>query len=89
MTQICQVCNHSERLEIDRALIQGRSLTNISKKYSVHINAVLNHRDNHVSRQLAKAWEMKQTELDFDLLNRIDKIIHKAEIIFDRNFEAN
>lgn len=86
MTRVCQICTHSKRLAIDRELVQGRGLTDISKKYDVNYQSLYAHSQNHISRQLAQCYEKKQLEEDFHLLDRIDQMLTRVEKIFRRNY---
>ena len=86
MPNICLVCNHGARKEIDRQLIAGISPTRIAKEHGLNINSVINHRDRHLSTQLKTAMERKQLTEDFNLLERIDDLLSKAQDIFDRNY---
>ncbi len=86
MTQVCQTCNHPNRLEIDRAICRGVSLSQIARKYGVSRDSVGYHAEHHLSRQLAKAWEKKELAEGMDLLGRIEGILSKAETIFNRNY---
>lgn len=83
----CSVCNHSKRLEIDREIAQGKSYSGIARSYGLHNEAVRRHAENHLSRQLRQAYELKEREHGMDLLNRIDEILNKAESIFQRNYD--
>jgi len=86
MPNICLVCNHVARKAIDRQLISGISPTRIAKEHGLNINSVINHRDRHLSTQLKTAMERKQLTEDFNLLERIDDLLTKAQDIFDRNY---
>ena len=87
MTQVCTICNHPERLQIDRMIVKGKSHQKIAREFGVDSQAVRRHGENHLSHQLVKAYEQKDMAENMDLLNRIDKILYKAENIFDRNYE--
>ena len=86
MTMVCSICNHPKKLEIDRALIQGLNFSKIARDYEVSSDALRNHRDNHLSRQLVTAMEKKELTESISLLSRIEDMISKAQKIFDRNF---
>lgn len=88
MTRSCGICNHANRLEIDREVVEGKSLSLIARKYGINRDSLSNHAENHISRQLAKAWQIKATTEGMDLLGRIDSLVQRAEKIFNRNFEA-
>lgn len=87
MTQVCSICNHPKRLEIDREIISGRSLATLSRKYDVSWDSLNNHKNKHISYQLSQAMQKKDLQNSFDLLGKIDQILTKAEMIFDRNFQ--
>jgi len=88
MAQACSICNHNNRLEIDKLLVEGRSLSSISRRYDVSLDALSNHRNKHISRQLHQAMMKRENEQGQDLLQRIDNLINKCELIFERNFAA-
>lgn len=88
MTMTCTICNHPNRLSVDKDIVAGLSLTNIAKKYDVPYGSLYGHSQNHISRQLAKAWADKDMTESLDLLGRIDQIISRAEKIFRRNYDT-
>lgn len=86
MGQVCQICNHPNRLEIDRELVKGISHSKIANQFGVDSQAVRRHGELHLSRQLVKSYEMRQaiestglvTEIQ-DLLKRSKHILRRAE----------
>lgn len=87
MAMSCTICSNLNRLSIDRDIVQGGNLTSIAKKYDVSYGSLYGHSQNHISRQLAKAWADKDMTESLDMLGRIDQIISRAEKIFRRNYE--
>lgn len=87
MQERCHVCQSSHRLQIDRALVQGRSKASISREFGISEQSLTNHEKKHLSHQLATAWEKKEMDENFSLLGRIDKILVRAEKIYKRNYE--
>ena len=83
MGQVCSVCSHPKKLQIDRKLAMGQSLASISREYSVSEDALRNHRDNHLSRQLMQAIRRKQATEGLDLLGKIDELIDRTKRILD------
>ena len=81
MSMVCRVCTHPKRLAIDKEIIQGLSLTKIAKKYDVPYQSVYNHSQNHLSRQLLKAWEIKTTEQSMDILSEVEELIRRTKKI--------
>ena len=87
MSQVCRICNHTDRLGIDRELAQGKSKAAISRQYGVTTDSLSNHEATHLSRQLTQAYEKKELAESMDLLARIEDILSKAKQIFDRNYK--
>jgi hypothetical protein len=83
MGMSCVICNHSKRLEIDRALMAGRSLAGIAREYNVSESSLTNHRDNHISRQLIQAWEKKELMEGMNVLEELEQLIHRTKKILD------
>ncbi len=86
MTMSCIICNHTQRLEIDRELVQGKNLTKLARDYGVSTDSLYGHKENHLSRQLVQAYQKKELAESMDLMNRIEDILSKAKNIFDRNY---
>ena len=88
MSQVCSICNNPKRLELDRLLVEGRSLASIGHQYQVSPDSLRIHRERHLSRQLVQAYEKQELSKSMDLLTRIEDILSKAQNIFDRNYLA-
>ena len=69
MAQPCKVCTNADRIEIDKALIDGkRTITDISECWHVPYMSVKRHRDNgHLVIQVAEVVEDGKS-LDYDKL---------------------
>jgi transcriptional regulator with XRE-family HTH domain len=87
MGMSCTICNHNKRIEIDREIVQGKSHAKIAREFGVDSQAVRSHAENHLSRQLAKAWEKKELTESFGMLQRIETILTRTEKIFKRNYD--
>jgi hypothetical protein len=83
----CQICLSPKRLEIDRQLVQGRSLASVARFFGVSYNSLYIHSHHHISRQLATSYEMVAMRSDIDLLGTIDDVLKKTQTIFDRNYQ--
>lgn len=88
MAQICKICSHPDRLKIDQAIVSGTSLKEISRRFNVTYDSLYRHAQDHLTRQLTKAWQIKSLHEDNKLIEKIDSIISRAEVIFQRNFDA-
>ena len=89
MSRKCQVCSHSRRLQIDKEIVQGKPLTEISRKYGVNYDSLWLHAKNHLNYQLVTAVKKKMESNSMNLMDEVEEIIRKAKVIFDRNFEKN
>ena len=57
----CTICNHPQRIEIDKALIGGVSYRAIASQYGVSREAVGRHKRNgHIAEQIAKVARKKE-----------------------------
>ena len=90
MGRICEICSNENRNDIDKELLDGRTMASVSRKYGVSESSLCFHKNhNHISKRLEKSYALRQQDENFDLLNRIEKIIKDAEIIFKRNFDKH
>lgn len=87
MGQICSICNSKKRLSIDREIVTGKSLSVIARRYKVSRDSVEWHKKHHLSGQLMHAYRKKEAQNSFELLDRINIILEKANDIFERNYE--
>ena len=60
MSQVCGICTSPNRLEVDRALIAGRSLAGIAREFGVSVDCLSRHKAGHLSRQLLKSAEIRE-----------------------------
>lgn len=84
MGQSCQVCSNPKRLDIDRGLVSGASLSSLAKLYGVSENSLSLHRDKHLSRQLMKHQETKEIIQGKELLKVIMRLLERCQTILDR-----
>ena len=87
MPMSCKICNHSDRLSIDREIVQGKNRSAIARKYGLTHDNIDYHAKNHITRQLATAMQRKETAESFDLLDKIETILSRTERIFKRNYD--
>lgn len=84
MPQVCRVCSHPQRLEIDRLLVSGKSMSEIGRTYGVSLNSLSGHRQNHLSRQLLKAQERKEIMTAESLLSQVEGMLGTVDDVIDR-----
>jgi len=89
MPNVCTICTHPQRLEIDKKIVSGGStLAEIAKFYSIQsYHALWNHAQLHISRSLAKAAEKSMMIENNELMDIITRILKRTEDIFVRNYD--
>jgi len=60
MPMTCRVCGHRKRLEIDRALIEGKSLRDIARQTGTTASSLQRHKADHLAPSLVKAYQAKE-----------------------------
>lgn len=59
----CTICNHSQRVEIDKALVAGATYREIAQRFEVSRDALYRHRKNgHIAEQIAKVAKKKEIQ---------------------------
>ena len=84
MSQVCNVCSHPSKLEIDRGLVAGISMAGLSRQFGVSDDSLRNHRDNHLSRQLVKSHELRSAMESGNLINEIEDLLTRSKHILRR-----
>jgi transposase-like protein len=81
----CTVCDHRQRGDIDRALVEGGSVRDVARRFGVGRNAAHRHRKGgHIAEALAKASEAADVARGDDLLARVRDLEGRALRILDR-----
>jgi hypothetical protein len=55
MARTCTVCRHESRVDIDKALLDGRPFRDIARQYGLTKDSLLRHHDDHLAESLVKA----------------------------------
>ena len=70
----CTICNHPQRVEIDKALVSGETLRNIAKQFGVSYSAVGRHKRNgHIAAKIAKVARKKEIEDAKEIRNAVEE----------------
>ena len=84
MANVCTICNHDSRLEIDREIVKGKSYQKIAREFNVDNQAVWRHANNHLSRQLVQAWQRKEVIENKSIIQEIENLIDRTRSILDK-----
>lgn len=81
MARKCRVCTDPKRYAIEQALVNGESLRQISGRFGISSSALQRHKQNDVSKCLARAAERREASHDADLLERVINLLTQSEEI--------
>ncbi len=74
MPRTCLACKSPERKEIDKAIVAGEPLRDISRRVAISKDGLARHKD-HVAQSIVKAGEKREERLGDSLLEGM-KAIH-------------
>jgi hypothetical protein len=77
MPRTCLACSSPERASIEKALVAGEPLRNISKRVSISPAGLLRHK-SHVAQAIVKASERRDERLGDNLLDEMRRVQRKA-----------
>jgi hypothetical protein len=81
----CTICNHPQRVEIDKALVEGETLRNVAKRFDVSYSAVGRHKRNgHIAEQIAKAAKKKEIKQAKEIVAAVEKKERKETADVDK-----
>jgi hypothetical protein len=76
MPQICTICRHAKRQEIDTALLAGQAYRTIANRFAASPAAVFRHGKDHLPKALVKAKataEVVKAETLFERLRSLNR----------------
>ena len=83
MPRTCTVCVHSERSEIDHALLAGKPFRNIAKRYGTSPTALFRHKQQDIPVALVKAKEAAAEVQADSLFDRLKGLAGEARAILE------
>lgn len=84
MSQICKTCSNNKRLEIDRALVTGKSKSRIAQEFDVTVDSLSYHETNHLSHQLVTAYQKREALEGLNLLGEIEDLLARTKRILTK-----
>jgi hypothetical protein len=79
--QVCTVCKHAERAQIDRLLVEGSTFRYVAETYSLTPTSLHRHKKEHMPVELTKAKEAQDVADAGTLLGRVGALISRLERI--------
>lgn len=74
----CSICTHKQVSQINKKLVEGVSLRNISQNYKMDVASVHRHVNNCLKVDLQAVQEARKTEQAFDFATELQKLYIKA-----------
>lgn len=84
MPQVCTICTHPQREEIDRLIVAGEeSNRRIAAQFSIAETSLRRHAGNHLPDVLIEAEEAKAEAHRRNLIAEVDKIALRVNLMYD------
>jgi len=74
MARQCLVCQHEQKAAIDRELVAGKSLRDLSALFRVSEDSLARHRDAHISPVVVRAQEAEDITRGVDVVKQLKAI---------------
>lgn len=79
MARTCTICTHTDRDDLDLAIISGQSHPTVAASFRVTHDSVRRHAANHLEPRLIEAATRRRLFHDDDLLGRMLGLVEEAE----------
>ena len=80
--------NRSTFKEIDRSLVDGEGYRAVAQRCGISPDAVFRHKTNHLPKLLIKAKDAEAVVHASSLMNRVEKIMARCELIAETSTKA-
>lgn len=84
MAQICTICSHKEKENINSAILKKQSNRNIATQYSMSPAAVQRHKKKHLAATMTKAQVAEEVTQADNLLDQVKDLEGRALSILGR-----
>ena len=75
---------YNTRLELERELVQGKSISGIARKFNVSRDSLEYHKRHNLSQSMARAWSHKLDVDNMSLLDDLNNLIDRTKNILDK-----
>jgi len=84
MSRVCTVCQHSECLAIDRALVGGEAVRLVASRYvPLSKTAVQRHKDEHLPTTMVQAQAAREEGHALDVMEELTRCFQRVNLLFD------
>ncbi len=83
----CSICHHPFKIEIDKQILDGTPLSAIEGQFGINRKSLMNHRDDCITSDMAKAAEDEQEEAKErgeDLWTQLKELRTRTQAILDK-----
>jgi hypothetical protein len=84
MARKCNVCSHADRERIDKKLIAGHQLRELSRQFQIDKSSLWRHKNNHIPLDLVKSHKVQEYARANHLADEIEALRVKAERISNK-----
>ncbi|MGB9552897.1 MAG: hypothetical protein ACPL7L_00765 [bacterium] len=70
----CSICNHPNRLEIERKILEGVPYREIARQYCVCKSSVGNHVKKHILKTIEEAWRERRIQSALNIFDVLGKV---------------
>ncbi len=88
MAQVCTICAHKSKDEINQALLTGQSIRSIASQHGLVVTSVRRHRDNHLPEHMSKAKEAEEITQADTLIGDLQFLKDKAMTLLGKAQEV-
>ena len=79
----CRVCDHTERPDVDAAIVSGLSDPKVAKQFGISKDSVRRHRISHLSPALQALAVEREKEGARTALDRMEALYEKASAVLE------
>ncbi len=80
MPRKCSICNHEQKTEINRLLLEGEPYRKVSMRFGTSVGALQRHKE-HLPVKMVKAQAAMETVVADSLLDQVKALLVKANSI--------
>ena len=89
MTQVCRVCSHKNRKDIDHLIVSGSKLSDIARDFSIPYNSVWRHKEEHLAAAAVAAGSRSLKSHTENLFNELLELAGITKQILRSALEDN